>query len=208
MVPPPGTKIWLSAHVEWDDYSPALFFDLNRKPGLNEQPLTETNPESRVRQSRVETRVLEACEPLLTQLGYECVFLEFIGSGKHGILRFYIDKPGGATIDDCVQASRQLEVVLDVDEPITASYRLEVSTPGVDRPLGRFQDFETYAGQTANIKTRQPISNRRNWSGVLAGIRQSEVLIEVEGETVPIPFSEIKKAHLKYSFSAQRGSRS
>ncbi len=114
--------------------------------------------------------------------------------------------PGGeryVTIADCVRASRQMDLVLDVEEVITGSYQLEVSSPGLDRPLGRRGDFVRFEGKAAKIETDAPIQGRRRWSGTLRGVDQSDVKIEVDGVIHAVPFDRIRKAHIRYDFDQE-----
>ncbi len=166
--------------------------------------------ERRIATGQIETDVLKACEPTLSSLGYDCVHLEYLGprsGGGRGVLRVYIDWPKsdgaaktGVTVNDCAKASRQLGVVLDVEDVVPGAYTLEVSSPGLDRPLGRLSDFERFAGQDAVIKTTEAIDGRRNWAGALTGVEDGDVLLDVDGEPVRIPCDAIRKANLKYSF--------
>ena len=107
------------------------------------------------------------------------------------------------TIADCVRASRQMDLVLDVEEVITGSYQLEVSSPGLDRPLGRRSDFTRFEGKAAKIETDAPIQGRRRWSGILRGVDQSNVRIEVDGVIHAVPFDRIRKAHIRYDFELE-----
>jgi len=107
------------------------------------------------------------------------------------------------TIADCVRASRQMDLVLDVEEVITGSYQLEVSSPGLDRPLGRRSDFIRFEGKAAKIETDAPIQGRRRWSGILRGVDQSNVRIEVDGVIHAVPFDRIRKAHIRYDFELE-----
>ena len=141
------------------------------------------------------------CEPLIRSLGYECVHLELIGPAGRRVLRFYIDAADGISVADCATISRQIEVVLDVEDIVNGAYTLEVSSPGLDRPLGRLSDFERFVGQEVRITTRDPLQNRRKWSGVLAGTESGNILLSVDGgETVSIPAAKIRRANLKYAF--------
>ena len=149
-----------------------------------------------------EERILAVCERELAGLGYECVALEFRGGRpkSRGLVRLYIDQPGGVTVDDCVRASRHLDVVLDVEEVVQGPYTLEVSSPGLDRPLAKIADFVRFAGQLAQLTAREPIDGRRNWTGKLSGVEDGHLLLSVDGRDARIPLDNIKNAHLKYQF--------
>jgi len=131
-------------------------------------------------------------ESTLTGLGYELVDFERSGKGK--LLRVYIDKPGGINVDDCAGVSNHLSRVLAV-EGIEYD-RLEISSPGLDRPLRKEQDFVRYAGHKARIKLRVPVAGQRNFIGVLRDPRAGKVEIEVEGKMVSLDLANLDKARL------------
>ena len=133
----------------------------------------------------------------VTQLGYELVDLEVSSRGK--LLRVFIDKPEGITIDDCVFISNQLGNVLAVEHDIDYD-RLEVSSPGMDRALKKPADFVRFTDAKATVKTRMPIEGRKNFVGILKGIVEADLLIEVEGVIVNIPLTNIDKARLVPEF--------
>ncbi|KZE27254.1 ribosome maturation factor RimP [Crenobacter luteus] len=134
-------------------------------------------------------------ENTLSGLGYEMVDLEI---GRGGSMRLFIDKPGGITLDDCVRVSNHLTRLFTVEN---VDYdRLEVSSPGLDRPLKKEADFVRFAGQLAKIRTRTPIEQQKKFVGRLAGIENDAVLLEVDGRQVAIPLSNIDKARLEPEF--------
>ena len=134
----------------------------------------------------------QTLDSTLTGLGYELV--EFERSGKGKLLRVYIDKPGGINVDDCAGVSNHLSRVLAV-EGIDYD-RLEISSPGLDRPLRKEQDFVRYAGHKARIKLRVPVAGQRNFIGVLRDTRAGKVEIEVEGKMVSLDLANLDKARL------------
>jgi len=146
--------------------------------------------------TRASERIEALIEPALTAMGYELVGVEYAPLGHGGTLRVYIDKPGGVTLDDCERVSHQVSGVLDVEDPIHSRYDLEVSSPGVERPLFRAGHYARFAGSRVRIRTFAPIEGQRNFSGVLRGVIGDEVLLEEEGRTVRIALSNIAKAHL------------
>ena len=150
-------------------------------------------------------RILDLCEPVIEELGYQCVHLAYRPgqSGARGALAIYIDRAGGVTVDDCARVSRELDVLLDVEDVVPASYALEVSSPGLDRPLSRLSDFEEHAGEDVVLTTRTPQQGRRRWAGVLCGLSGGDVCLRVDGETVLIPALQIKKANLRYAFGGK-----
>lgn len=130
-------------------------------------------------------------------LGYELVGVELIGQGKGGmLLRIYIDHADGINMDDCVQVSHQVSGVLEVEDPIREHYRLEVSSPGLDRPLFEKAHFERFEGHKVRIKTRSKIETRHHFTGVLQGVEEEQVLLEDDGTLYRIPIDEIVTARL------------
>jgi ribosome maturation factor RimP len=136
-------------------------------------------------------------EPVIESMGYELVGVEFQGGGGHGTLRVYIDRDEGVSLDDCAAISHQVSGILDVEEPIDQAYDLEISSPGIDRPLFKLADFERFAGQVAKIKLLAGIDGRRNFKGLLSGITDAQqVRLEVDGETFELPYADIARANL------------
>ena len=134
--------------------------------------------------------------------GIELWDLELAGSGRNRVLRLYIDKPGGVTLDDCELISQQVGTVLDVEDVIPGdSYSLEVSSPGVDRKLRGPDDYVRFAGQKARLVLRQPLDNQRRWEGKLTGFESGHLTLETApGKTLRIPANQIEKANLKYEW--------
>lgn len=143
-------------------------------------------------------------EPVVTGQGYELVDVEFKNELGAWILRVYIDKPGaegGVGLDDCAQVSRELSAVLDVDDTIPGHYSLEVSSPGLNRPLKKEADFARFVGKKAKIRTRHPVGeSRRNFSGTLVGVTQGKVKIDVGDQVCEVPVDDVEKANLVYEF--------
>ena len=127
----------------------------------------------------------------LSGLGYELVDLE---SSRGGLVRIFIDSPRGITVDDCARVSNHLSRAFAV-EGIDYE-RLEVSSPGLDRPLKRLEDFERFAGSKASVRLRLPRDGRRRFEGVLAGVEDGEVVLEVDGERLRLAIAEIDRARL------------
>ena len=139
----------------------------------------------------------ELFEPVIRSMGYELVGIEFQGNTQHGTLRVYIDHENGIGVDDCIAISHQISAILDVEEPIQQAYDLEVSSPGINRPLFKAQDYEQYLGHSAKIKMAVPLNGRRNFRGVLQGVIDSRsVQIMVDNEGYDLPISDIAKANL------------
>lgn len=139
----------------------------------------------------------KVAEGLCEGEGIELVLMESLTELGQAILRVYIDKEGGVNLGDCTNISRQLGDLLDVSLNIQGEYRLEVSSPGVERPLSKPQDFERFKGKTATIKTHSPMDGRSRFKGELKGLGPLEtVAIEVEKQTYEIALENIKKARL------------
>ena len=136
-------------------------------------------------------------EPVVESMGYELVGIDFHSSEHHGVLRIYIDQDEGITVDDCAKVSRQISAVVDVEDPIELAFDLEVSSPGVNRPLFKFTDFEKYKGSIAKIKLGVALNGRKNFSGVLQGVDENQqVFIDVDNEIYELPYQDIAKANL------------
>ena len=136
-------------------------------------------------------------EPVVESMGYELVGVEFQRNGAHGTLRVYIDHEHGVNLDDCAAISHQISGILDVEEPIGQAYDLEISSPGIDRPLFKRDDYERFNGQQAKIRLAVARDGRRNYRGRLRGLNDGgDVVIEVDGETFELPFADIARANL------------
>ncbi len=146
--------------------------------------------------SRLQTQVKNLAEPLCEAEGMELVHLEFQREPRGRTMRLYIDKPGGVKLDDCVAISRQLSDLLDVSLAIDETYNLEVSSPGINRPLTKLNDFERFQGQSAKIKLTRAIAGRKNFQGVLVGTEQEKITLQVDEQPIVIDFNDIAKAQL------------
>lgn len=134
--------------------------------------------------------------PVVEALGYECWGLEYISQGRHSLLRVYIDRPEGILIDDCEVVSRQVSGILDVEDPISGEYTLEVSSPGMDRPLFTLDQFARYVGEQVKIKLRTPFERRRNFQGILRGVEEQDVVVLVDDHEYLLPVDSIDKANI------------
>jgi ribosome maturation factor RimP len=143
----------------------------------------------------------QLCEPVVTGQGYELVDLEWKHELGQWILRVFIDKQGGVSLDDCASVSRELSAVLDVADAIAPKYSLEVSSPGLDRPLKKEADFRRFVGKKAKIRTRRPVGDtRRNFSGTLVAVEGGKVRIDVGDQVCEVPVDDVEKANLVYEF--------
>lgn len=141
-------------------------------------------------------QVWQLAQPLCVGEGMELVHVEYQREPAGRTLRIYLDKPGGITLDDCVNVSRQLSDILDVGLDTQTAYRLEVSSPGIQRPLGKLSDFERFKGCRAKIRTIKPVDGQKNFTGALAGVEGLSVCITIGDQTKAIAFDMITKAHL------------
>ncbi len=135
-------------------------------------------------------------EPSIEQLGYELSDIEVKLGGKDGVLRIFIDRPEGIGLEDCEAVSRQVSTLLDVEDPLPGQYVLEVSSPGLDRKLTKFEHFQRYTGEDVRIKLRLPIAGRRNFRGALCAAHKEMIEIEVDGERHSLPLAAIESARL------------
>ncbi len=147
---------------------------------------------------RASSAITACVEPVVTGLGYELVGAEYGGGRGNGILRLYIDAADGVDVDDCAAVSERVSAALDVDDPIPEAYTLEVSSPGVNRPLFAAADFQRFAGERAFVRIAAGAipEGRKRFKGVLGGLEQAELLIEVDGETWRLPLDAVEEAHL------------
>lgn len=152
------------------------------------------------------SRVTDLAEQLLSHLGMELVDLEYKREGRSMVLRLFIDKEGGVTLDDCAVVSRELSEVLDVEDFISEHYTLEVSSPGLNRPLKKKSDFERYLGKLVKIRTFEPLpddagNRRKTFLGELLAVESGVVRVRLtEGQTAGIPLEKVAKANLEFEF--------
>ena len=144
-----------------------------------------------------ERSLLEALEPRAQQEGVEIVTIEITGAKKSPTIRVYVDSPEGASFDVLASTQAWVNEIMDEIDPFPGAYTLEVSSPGIDRPLRTLEHFARFAGDTVVVKMSSAESGRSNWTGVLQGVEGEDVLLDVEGERVALPLSNIKKAHIK-----------
>lgn len=134
--------------------------------------------------------------PVVEALGYQCWGIEFLSQGRHSLLRVYIDHSNGILVDDCEKVSRQLSGVLDVEDPISSDYTLEVSSPGLDRPLFTLEQYAANVGEQVKIKLRSPFEGRRNFQGLLRGVEEQDVVVLVDDHEYLLPIDMIDKANI------------
>ena len=117
--------------------------------------------------------------PVIEALGYECWGIEYTSQGRHSLLRVYIDHDNGIFIEDCETVSRQLSAVMDVEDPISSEYTLEVSSPGMDRPLFTLEQFAAFVGEQVKIRLRSPVEERRNFQGLIRSVEGQDVVVQI-----------------------------
>jgi ribosome maturation factor RimP len=146
----------------------------------------------------VKEKLFGLLESVVAGLGYELVELEFAPAGRHSVVRVYIDRTDGGSIglDDCERASRAIGAVLEAEDPIGHEYRLEVSSPGFDRPLRTAAHFERFVGSEARIELAAPLEGRRRFRGRLGPVKDGMVAIEVDRKEWRLPLAGISKARL------------
>ncbi len=140
--------------------------------------------------------LIRLLEPHIERLGYEVTDLELKLGGRDGVLRVFIDKPGGVGLDDCESVSHQISALLDVEDPIPGHYVLEVSSPGLDRRLTKVEHFRRYTGEDVRIKLRFPVEGRRNFRGALKAVDEESIEVEVDGQSHRLPIATIASARL------------
>jgi len=134
--------------------------------------------------------------PVVSALGCELWGLEYLTQGRQSTVRVYIERDGGVTLEDCERVSRQLGSVFDVEDPVSEHYTLEVSSPGMDRPLYTLEQFALYLGEEVALRLRAPIDGRRKFKGVLRSLENNDVLVVVDEKEYLLPFETIEKANI------------
>ncbi|TCV07738.1 ribosome maturation factor RimP [Samsonia erythrinae] len=145
--------------------------------------------------STLEQKLTEMISAPVAALGYELVGIEFV-RGRQSTLRIYIDSEDGITVDDCADVSHQVSAVLDVEDPITVAYNLEVSSPGLERPLFTAEHYLRFIGEEVAVVLRMAVQNRRKWLGVIKAVDGEMITITVEGKDEVFALSNIQKANL------------
>jgi ribosome maturation factor RimP len=150
------------------------------------------------------TRVWELAAPLAEGEGMEIVDVEFRPEGSRGgrVLRLYLDKEGGLSVDDLTRVSRRLSELLDAEDAVEGAYTLEVSSPGINRPLKKPEHFARFVGKRIRVRTRDMIDGRRSFLGILAQVVGDSVILTQEGKHYQIPFSMIDKSNYEHDWSA------
>ncbi|MEL7046038.1 MAG: ribosome maturation factor RimP [Pseudomonadota bacterium] len=143
-----------------------------------------------------EEKLRELLAPTVEAQGFELWGVEHLPQGRHSLLRLYIDAEAGISVDDCATVSQQVGALLDVEEPVSGEYVLEVSSPGVDRRLFRLDQYAPYMGEELEVRLRRPFEGRRKYRGVLRAVEGEDIVVLVDDHEYLLPFSEIERAQL------------
>jgi len=152
------------------------------------------------RKEEILERVRQIAAPLAALEGLELVDVELGGAGGRQVLRLLIDKAGGVSLDDCSSVSRAVSAALDVEDPVDGAYDLEVSSPGLDRPLRTPEHFEKFKGSKVRVKTYAPLEDRKTFVGTLKDFVEGQVVVDVDGREFRIPREQIAKANVEPVF--------
>ena len=145
----------------------------------------------------IREKLIALLEPTIESMGYDLVELEARTNPKNGLVRLYIDKPGGVGLEDCEQVSHQVSGVLDVEDPMPGQYSLEVSSPGLDRPLRKPDHFADAVGSRVKLELNTPLADRRwRFTGTLTSVDDGRVTLDVDGEAVTLEIAALKRARL------------
>jgi len=142
-------------------------------------------------------------KPEVERLGYELVDLEYAGNNRSAVLRVFIDQEAGITLDDCEKVSNEVGAVLDVEDPIPGEYNLEISSPGLDRPLTEPEHFDRYRGERVKLRMEKSFVGRRRLTGLLEGMENDEVVLNIDGEQHSVPFASVEMARLAPDYDAE-----
>ena len=141
--------------------------------------------------------LIDALEPVAAENGLELLDVDIAGKGSSPLIRIYLDGPGGIGLDDLAAANQWVDAIVEELDPYTGAYTLEVSSPGIDRPLRTLAHFQRAVGEEVVLQTERLEGNRGKWTGVLKDVQGEDILLEVEGEQVTIPFKAVKRANVK-----------
>lgn len=149
--------------------------------------------------AKFEHKLTAMLRPAVEETGKELLGVEYISAGNHSVLRLFIDHENGIDVDDCAEVSRQVGAILDVEDPISSEYSLEVSSPGLDRPLFEKAQFAAVVDETVEVKISMPLNGRRKFKGKLVAIENDSLIVMVDNEEYELVISNIDKAHLVYN---------
>lgn len=144
--------------------------------------------------------IADLLRPTVEDMGCSLWGVEFLGQGRHGLLRIYIEREGGVTVEDCERVSRQVGVLLDVEDPIQSAYTLEVSSPGLDRRLFEAEQYEQYKGAKLKVRLRTNFEGRRNFTGRLAGLEDGDLVLQMGEDEIVFPLESVERANVVPEF--------
>jgi ribosome maturation factor RimP len=146
-------------------------------------------------------QVADLLEPILGEMGFELVDVEYLSKHGRWVLKLYVDKKGGVTIDDCARLSGEVGDLIDIKDVIKHEYVLEISSPGLNRPLKKERDFIWARGKRVKVRMLEPLNGRRNFTGYLKDYEDGTLYVEAEGSLVALPWIQVDKANLVYEFN-------
>jgi ribosome maturation factor RimP len=144
----------------------------------------------------IQEKIEQLIQPAIESMGYELWGCEYLAQGKHSLLRIYIDKADGIGVADCEKVSHQVSALLDVEDPVPGNYSLEISSPGIPRPLFRNSQYQRYAGLQVEIKLFKPVEGQRKFVGAIVSADESTLILDIGGNQQEFLFSNIVKAYL------------
>lgn len=147
--------------------------------------------------ARKDQQITDMLRNTVEALGFELWGVEYLSQGRHSLLRIYIDAENGITVDDCANVSEQVSAVLDVEDPITGEYTLEVSSPGMDRLLFALDQYPGYVGEILDVKLRSAFEGRRKFKGRLTGVEGDDIVLQVDDHEYLLPHGSIEKARVQ-----------
>jgi len=150
--------------------------------------------------AKFEQKLTDLLRPAVEETGKTLLGIEYISAGNNSILRLFVDHENGINVDDCAEVSRQVGALLDVEDPISSEYSLEVSSPGVDRPLFELAHFQAVIGETVNVKLSMPLNGRRKFKGPLVAIENDTLIVTVDSIDYELAVSNVDKANLVAKF--------
>jgi ribosome maturation factor RimP len=149
---------------------------------------------------KIITRVKQAIEPILDEMNIELVDVEYLSEHGRWVLRIYVDQEGGVTVDDCAAVSREIGDLIDMSDVMPGEYVLEVSSPGLNRPLKKEADFVRTVGEKVKIRMKSPVRGQRNFRGNLIAFRDGMLYLKLGNGEIPLPLRDVEKANLVYEF--------
>ena len=152
--------------------------------------------------AKISDKIETLIDPVIVDMGYELVGIEYVASGKHSTLRIYIDSENGIGVDDCETVSRQISAIFDVEDPIASQYNLEVSSPGIERPLFHIGHYQRFLGHDIKLRLVRPINGQRKFNGAIGSVSETNNSVELITELGPVmlDIELIEKANLVADF--------